>query len=675
MKIYFLPILMIASIFATCGDGDKKQSDFQYSVDKFADIEILRYQVPDFDSLTLQQKQYIYYLNEAALAGRDIIYDQNCRYNLCVRRTLEAIYENYRGDRKTDDFTALTTYLKQVWMGNGIHHHYSYEKFTPEFTQKFFNDAVQSITKEKLPLQNGQTIDSLLVILNNVIFNSEFMKKRVNQADGVDLLLTSAENYYENITETEAENFYNKMKKSNETQPVSYGLNSKLTKENDSIFEKQWHIGGMYSAAIEKIVDNLSKAKNVAENDQQKVVIDKLIDFYTTADLKTYDDYSIEWVKETAGMVDFINGFTEVYGDPLGIKASWESVVNFKNIAATKRAETISANAQWFEDNAPIDPKFRKEEVKGVTAKVITVTMLGGDCYPSTPIGINLPNANWIRAQYGSKSVTMENIIAAYDRAALNNGFAEEFYWSDYERNIVKEYGSLTSNLHTDLHECLGHASGKLLAGISKDNLKAYGSTIEEARADLFALYYIADPKMLELKLLPNDSAYKAEYYTYMMNGLMTQLTRILPDNNIEEAHMRNRALIANWVYERGKAENVVEFKQKDGKTYVVVNDYAKLRTFFGELLNQIQTITSTGNYQVARLLVEQYGVKVDKTLHVQILERYKQLNLAPYKGFVNPVFTAKTDKEGNITNVTISYTENYVEQQLRYSKQYSFLK
>ncbi|MCL1868190.1 MAG: dipeptidyl peptidase 3 [Paludibacter sp.] len=666
---------MIASMLVVC--GNKKETDFQYSVDKFADIEILRYQVPDFDSLTLQQKQYIYYLNEAALAGRDIIYDQNCRYNLCVRRTLEAIYENYRGDRKTDDFAALTTYLKQVWMGNGIHHHYSCDKFKPNFSQEFFNNAVKSIDKEKFPLENAQTIDDLLTVLDKVIFDPEFLKKRVNQEDGVDLLLTSAENYYENVTQKEAEDFYNKMKNENknQAQPVSYGLNSKLIKGNDSLQEKAWKIGGMYSEAIEKIVENLSKAKQFAENEQQKVVIGKLIDFYTTADLKTFDDYSIEWVKETAGMVDFINGFTEVYGDPLGIKASWESVVNFKNIAATKRTETISANAQWFEDNAPINPEFRKEEVKGVTAKVITVTMLGGDCYPSTPIGINLPNANWIRAQFGSKSVTMENITEAYDRAALKSGFADEFYWSDYERNIVKEYGSLTSNLHTDLHECLGHASGKLKAGISKDNLKAYGSTIEEARADLFALYYIADPKMIELNLLPNDSAFKAEYYTYIMNGLMTQLTRILPDKNIEEAHMRNRSLIAHWVYERGKAENVVEFKQKDGKTYVVINDYAKLRTLFGELLNQIQTITSTGDFEAARSLVEQYGVKVDKTLHAQVLERYKKLNLAPYKGFVNPVFTAKTDKNGNITDVTISYTENYVEQQLRYSKQYSFLK
>ncbi|MCL2597486.1 MAG: dipeptidyl peptidase 3 [Paludibacter sp.] len=680
MKYKFLPMLMIASMFVVLTSCDKKTKastdDFQYSVDKFADIEILRYQVPDFESLTLQQKQYIYYLNEAALSGRDILYDQNCRYNLCVRRTLEAIYENYSGNRNSNDFAALTTYLKQVWMGNGIHHHYSYDKFTPEFSQKFFNDAVKNIDKNRLPLENGQTVDKLLEVLDKVIFDAEFLKKRVNQADGADLLLTSAQNYYENVTEAEAENFYNKIKNKNpnETQPISYGLNSKLVKENDILTEKLWHIGGMYSVAIEKIVFNLEKAKQFAENEQQKVVIDKLIDFYTTANLKTFDEYCIEWVKETAGMVDFINGFTEVYGDPLGIKASWESVVNFKNIAATKRTETISANAQWFEDNSPIDPKFRKEEVKGITAKVITVTMLGGDCYPSTPIGINLPNANWIRAQYGSKSVTMENITEAYDRASLNSGFAGEFYWSDYERNIVKEYGSLTSNLHTDLHECLGHASGKLMSGISKDNLKAYGSTIEEARADLFALYYIADHKMIELNLLPNDSAYKAEYYTYMMNGLMTQLTRILPDNNIEEAHMRNRALIANWVFERGKTDNVVEFKEKDGKTYVVINDYARLRNLFGELLYQIQTITSTGDYQAARQMVEQYGVKVNKTLHAEVLKRYKELNLAPYKGFVNPVFTAITDKNGNITDVTISYSENYVDQQLRYSKDYSFL-
>ncbi|MDR1652259.1 MAG: dipeptidyl peptidase 3 [Prevotellaceae bacterium] len=680
MKKISILIMTAAVMLVACG-GDKKQttatpeiSDFNFRVDTFADIEILRYRVPDFDSLTLEQKTLVYYLSQAALAGRDIIYDQNCRYNIAVRRTLEAVYENYRGDRRSDDFAQMTTYLKQVWMGNGIHHHYSSDKFTPHFSQTFFNEAVKSIDSSKLPLAEGQAVDSLLALLGKVIFDPDFMPKRVNQADGVDLLLTSAENYYENVAQQEAEDFYAQMKQPDINQPLSYGLNSKLVKENGQLVEKTWKVGGMYDKAISQIIFWLNKAAEIAENPQQKKVIETLVDYYQTGDLQTFDHYCIDWVADVNSLVDFINGFTEVYGDPLGIKASWEAVTNFKNIAATKRTEQLSSNAQWFEDNAPIDPRFRKETVKGITAKVITVAMLGGDCYPSTPIGINLPNANWIRSQHGSKSVTMENITEAYDQASLNSGFAQEFYWSDTERARAKEYGPLTGNLHTDLHECLGHASGKLEAGVSKDNLKAYGSTIEEARADLFALYYIADPKMVELGLLPNDSAYMTEFYTYIMNGLMTQLTRIKPGKDIEEAHMRNRALIAHWCYEQGKAENIIEFKEKDGKTYVVVNDYDKLRTLFGHLLKEVQTITSTGNFAAARSLVETYGVKVNQTLLNQVIERYATLKIKPYKGFVNPVYTAKTDKNGKIIDIEVAYTENYTEQQLRYSKEYGFL-
>jgi dipeptidyl-peptidase-3 len=676
-----LIISMTALLLVAWRAGDKKQSlptpsikDFTYQVDKFADIEILRYRVPDFDSLSLQQQTLVYYLSQATLAGRDIIFDQNCRYNLVVKRTLEAIYENYRGNRQSEDFANLTTYLKQVWMGNGIHHHYSSDKFTPHFTQKFFDEAVKSIDTKKLPLEKRQTVDNLLTLLYKVIFDPDFMAKRVNQADGVDLLMTSAENYYQDLSQKEAEDFYVKMKQPDVNQPLSYGLNSKLIKENGQLVEKTWKVGGMYDKAISKIVFWLTKAAEVAENEQQKKVINTLISYYQSGNLKTFDDYCTEWVKDVNSQVDFVCGFTEVYGDPLGIKASWEAIANFKNIGATKRTETISKNAQWFEDNAPVEPRFRKEKVTGITAKVITIAMLGGDCYPSTPIGINLPNANWIRAQYGSKSVTLENITEAYDQASLNSGSAAEFYWSDVERARAKEYGTLTSNMHTDLHECLGHASGKLLPGISKDNLKAYGSTIEEARADLFALYYIADKKMVELGLLPNDSAYMTEFYTYIMNGLMTQLTRIKPGKDIEEAHMRNRSLIAHWCYEKGKAENVIEFKQRDGKTYVAVNDYPKLRTLFGNLLKEIQTITSTGDFSAARDLVETYGVKVDKDLHNEVLARYEKLKLAPYKGFVNPVLAAKTDKNGKITAIEVSYSENYVEQQLRYSKEYSFL-
>ena len=671
---------MIPILFA-CGEKAGNSQDttpsvenFKYTVDKFADIEILRYRVPDFEKLSLKQKELIYYLSQAAIEGRDILYDQNNKHNLCIRRTFEAVYENYKGNRESDEFGQFTTYLKRIWMANGIHHHYSEDKMTPKFTADYFAEVVKSIDPAKLPLQKGETVDQLIKKLTPILFDPTVFPKRTNQADGVDLILTSSNNYYEGVTQAEVEAFYTKMKNPNDSTPISYGLNSKLVKENGKLIEKTYKVGGMYSEALSRIVGWLEKAATVAENDQQRKVINTLIEYNRTGDLKTFDKYCIDWVKDLNSQVDFVNGFTESYGDPLGMKASWESIVNFKNIEATKRTEIISKNAQWFENNSPVDPKYKKEKVKGVSAKVITAAMLGGDCYPATPIGVNLPNANWIRAQYGSKSVTIENITEAYDQASLGNGFAEEFMWSDTERERAKEYASMTNNLHTDLHECLGHGSGKLLPGVDPDALKAYGSTIEEARADLFGLYYMGDPKIVELGLLPNKEAYKAEYYQFLMNGLMTQLTRIKPGKSIEEAHMRNRQLIAGWVYEKGKAENVIEFKVRDGKTYVVVNDYEKVRKLFGQLLAEIQRIKSTGDFAGGRDLVEKYAVKVDGKLHAEVLNRYEKLNLAPYRGFVNPVYSLVKNKKGEITDVTISYNENYIDQHLRYSKEFSSL-
>jgi len=667
----------MTSIFISCGvekTTTPKIENFKYSVDKFADIEILRYRVPDFEKLSLKQKELVYYLNQAALEGRDIFYDQNNKYNLCVRRTLEAVYLNYKGDRKSKDFDHLTTYLKRVWMGNGIHHHYSEDKFIPEFTSKYFAEAVKSIDPSKLPLLKGESVDMLIVKLTPVLFDPKVYPKRSNQAQGVDLIKTSANNYYEGVTQKEVEAYYGKMKNPTDSTPVSYGLNSKLVKENGVLVEKTYKVGGLYSAAITRIVGWLEKAATVTENDNQLDVISSLIEFYRTGDLKKYDEYSIQWVEDLNSQVDFVNGFTETYGDPLGMKASWESIVNFKNIEATKRTEIISANAQWFEDHSPVDKQFKKETVKGVTAKVITATMLGGDCYPSTPIGVNLPNSNWIRHEHGSKSVTIENITEAYDQASLGNGFAEEFMVSNVERKRAKDFASLTNNLHTDLHECLGHGSGKLLPGVDPDALKAYGSTIEEARADLFGLYYMGDSKMTTLTLLPDKDAYKAEYYSFIMNGLMTQLIRIQPGKNIEEAHMRNRQLIASWVYEKGKADKVIEMVKRDGKTYVLINDYVKLRTLFGKLLAEIQRIKSTGDFEAGKTLVEAYGVKVNQPLHNEMLTRYKKLHLAPYRGFVNPVYTLLKNDKGEITDVTVSYTEGYLDQHLRYSKDYSGL-
>lgn len=671
--------LSTAAVLTACsGDGKNASSQtetdpFNYRVEQFADLEILRYQVPGFEELTLQQKTLLYYLSEAALEGRDILFDQNGKYNLTIRRTLEAVYTSYK-DTASADFKAMEVYLKRVWFSNGIHHHYASDKFQPAFSEAFFCDAVKVTDPALLPLQTGESVDQLLETLVPYIFDPKVAPKHLNQKDGDDLVQTSASNYYQGVTQQEAEDFYNAMKDTTDKTPVSYGLNSRLVKENGKLTEKVWKVGGLYSAAIERIVGWLEKAATVAENDKQKAVIESLIAYYRTGDLKQFDEYAILWVKDLDSRIDFVNGFTETYGDPLGMKASWESTVNFKNLEATKRTEIISKNAQWFEDHSPVAKQYKKEEVKGVSAKVINVAMLGGDCFPATPIGINLPNANWIRQMHGSKSVTIDNITEAYDKAAAGSGFTKEYAWSENEVNMLKEYGHIADNLHTDLHECLGHGSGKLLPGVDPDALKSYGSTIEEARADLFALYYLGDEKLVELGLLPTKEAYQAEYYKYMMTGLMTQLTRVELGKSIEESHMRNRQLIARWVYEHATKSKAVEMKVKDGKTYIVVNDYKELRNQFGALLAEIQRIKSEGDYQAARLLVENYGVKVDPALHKEILDRFTPLNIAPYKGFINPRYVVTKNAEGAITDVTLDYTEGYSAQMLRYSKEYSAL-
>lgn len=663
-----LTVIIMSSVLLAACSQQPTTGDFQYEVDRFADVQILRYKVNNFENLTLNQKLLVYYLSQAAIEGRDILYDQNHKHNLTIRKMLEAVYVNYKGDRNSKDFEAMTTYLKQVWMGNGIHQHYSEDKFTPLYSEAFLKEAVLSVDSALLPLANGEDVNSFMARVFPVIFDPALYPKRTNQEDGVDLILTSANNFYEGVTQAEVEAFYKQMAHPGDPRPVSYGLNSKVVKIDGKVQELKWKVGGMYSDEIIRIVGWLHKAVEVAENDIQKKVIGSLIDYYETGDLATYDKYSILWLQDVNSQVDFVNGFTETYTDPLGMKATWESIVNFKDVEATKRTTLISDNAQWFEDNSPTDKQFKKEEVRGVTAKVITAAMLGGDCYPATPIGINLPNSNWIRAEHGSKSVTIENITEAYSKASAGSGFMEEFMWSETEIERAKSYGSLTDNLHTDLHECLGHGSGKLLPGVSPDALKAYGSPIEEARADLFGLYYMADPKMVELGLLPDKDAYKAQYYSYLMNGLMTQLTRIQPGKNIEQAHMRNRQLIASWVYEKGKSEKVVELRKKEGKTYVVVNNYEKLRGLFGDLLREIQRIKSTGDLETAKQLVETYAVKVNQDIHKEVLDRYAKLNIAPYRGFVNPVYTLVKDNSGVVTDVTVSYDENYVEQHLRYS-------
>ena len=640
------------------------KDNFDYHVDRFADIEVLRYKVPDFEKLTPRQKAFVYYLTEAAIYGRDILWDQNNAANLQLRTVLEKIYTDYKGDRNSKDFKAFEQYLKQVWFGNGIHHHYSTDKFVPGFSRDFFAEQYKAA---------GFTDKAVLDNLEDVIFNPKRYTKRVNQADGQDLVRTSASNLYdENVTQAEVEAYYASIKDTTDLTPVSYGLNTRVAKVDGKVVEQTYKIGGLYSPAIEKIVENLQKALPYAENDAQKAYTQKLIDYYTTGDLRTFDEYSIMWAEDTASQVDYVNGFIESYGDPLGMTGSWESIVNFKNIPASHRTEVISDNAQWFEDHSPVDKRFKKEKVKGVSAKVITAAMLAGDSYPSTPIGINLPNANWIRAAHGSKSVTIENITQAYDEAAQGNGFNKEFVIDAPTAKLLDDYLFITDNLHTDLHECLGHGSGKLLPGVDPDALKEHGSTLEEARADLFALYYLADPKLVELGLLDNPEAYKAEYYKFMLNGLMTQLMRIEPGKDIEEAHMRNRQLIARWAYEHGKKDNVVEFVKRDGKTFVKINDYNALRDLFGQLLAEVQRVRSEGDYEAGRKLVLDYAVKVDPALHNEVLERYSHLDIAPYKGFVNPVYTPVFDSDGNITDVTVSYTEDYTTQHLRYSRDYS---
>lgn len=659
--------------------------------ERFADIQMLRYELKGFENLSLTQKIYIYCLSKATLLGRDITFDQQGKYNLRIRKTLEAVYRHYEGNRESEDFKAFEVYLKRVWFASGIHHHYGCEKFVPGFSEESFYEMVGAVADEYLPLSKGQSKEDLLGILVPVIFNPEVMPKRVNQTDGEDLVQTSACNFYENVSQAEVERFYARMKEDGNEQAPSYGLNSKLTKRNGELVELKWTENGLYGAAIKEIVSWLLRAQKYAENEEQKHLIDLLVKYYRTGDLKDFDRYSIAWVQQHEGMIDFINGFIEVYGDPLGLKGTWEGIVEYKDLEATKRTQTISQNAQWFEDHSPVDPRFRKPEVKGVTANVICAAMLGGEEYPASAIGINLPNANWIRQEYGSKSVTIGNLTEAYNKAAQGNGFRDEFVIDEDTISLMNQYEDITDDLHTDLHECLGHGSGQLLPGTDPDALKAYGSTIEEARADLFGLYYVADHKLVELGLTPNDEAYKAQYYGYLMNGLLTQAIRIKEGDKIEEAHMRNRALIAWWVMEH--AEGVVELvkmdmnyasaedalKDSEGniittKTYVKINDYAKLRHLFGELLAEIQRIKSEGDFEAARLLVEKYAVNIDPELHREILARYKKLNLAPYKGFINPKMTLEMDEEGEITDVVLDYEESYVDQMLRYSDEYGTL-
>lgn len=659
--------------------------------ERFADIQMLRYELKGFENLSLTQKIYIYCLSKATLLGRDITFDQQGKYNLRIRKTLEAVYLHYEGNRESEDFKAFEVYLKRVWFASGIHHHYGCEKFVPGFSEESFYEMVGAVADEYLPLSKGQSKEDLLGILVPVIFNPEVMPKRVNQTDGEDLVQTSACNFYENVSQAEVERFYARMKEDGNEQAPSYGLNSKLTKRNGELVELKWTEDGLYGAAIKEVVSWLLRAQKYAENEEQKHLIDLLVKYYRTGELKDFDRYSIAWVQQHEGMIDFINGFIEVYGDPLGLKGTWEGIVEYKDLEATKRTQTISQNAQWFEDHSPVDPRFRKPEVKGVTANVICAAMLGGEEYPASAIGINLPNANWIRQEYGSKSVTIGNLTEAYNKAAQGNGFRDEFVIDEDTISLMNQYEDITDDLHTDLHECLGHGSGQLLPGTDPDALKAYGSTIEDARADLFGLYYVADHKLVELGLTPNDEAYKAQYYGYLMNGLLTQTIRIKEGDKIEEAHMRNRALIAWWVMEH--AEGAVELvkmdmnyasaedalKDSEGniittKTYVKINDYAKLRHLFGELLAEIQRIKSEGDFEAARLLVEKYAVNIDPELHREILARYKKLNLAPYKGFINPKMTLEMDEEGEITDVVLDYEESYVDQMLRYSDEYGTL-
>lgn len=655
-------------------DVQDEMKNFSYAVDRFADIQVIRYKVPGFEDLSLDQKKLVYFLSKAALEGRDILYDQNGKYNLRIRKMLEAVYTHFDGDRSDKEFIALEIYLKRVWFSNGIHHHYATDKFVPDFSSEFLRDALRKTDASELPLADGMSLDEFCDEVFPIIFDPNIMSKRVNQLDGADVIQSSACNYYSGVSQKEAESFYRRMKNPDDAHPVMVGLNSRLVKEDGVVKEKVWKVGGLYGAAIERIVYWLEKAKPYAETAEQREVIATLINYYQTGDLRTFDDYSILWVKDLDGHIDFTNGFIESYGDPLGLKGSWEAYVNFKDVVATHRTEVLSENAAWFEQHSPVDHRFKKAHVKGVSAKVITAAILGGDLYPSSAIGINLPNSNWIRSVHGSKSVTIGNLIDSYNKVAHGNGFYEEFVYSSDVLKLIEKYGDMTDDLHTDLHECLGHGSGQLLPGTDPDALKVYGSTIEEARADLFALYYLADKKLVDLQLLNDSEAYKAQYYTYILNGLMTQLVRISLGNNVEEAHMRNRQLIARWAFEHGKEEKVIEFVRMNGKTYLKINDFSRLRSLFGELLAEIQRIKSEGDLEGARYLVETYGVKIDPVLHKEVLERYEQLHLAPYKGFVNPVYEPVMDADGEITDVHISYSEGYAEQMLRYSKEYANL-
>jgi dipeptidyl-peptidase III len=676
MKAKYLMIGITGFLMmAGCSDVKKDKeagNDFNYVLEQFADLRILRYQVPGFDELSLQEKKLIYYLSQAAVSGRDILWDQNGKYNLAVRQLMENIYKTYSGDKSTVDYGHFLVYLKRIWFSNGIYHHYSTDKILPDFSEEYFTQLIEGSDKSGFPVLTGTTPEESLDLLSKVIFDPEFLNKKVNQTPGTDMVAGSAVNFYQNITEKHVTDYYAAKKDKSDNTPVSYGLNSRVIGTNGIVEEIVWKSGGLYGQAIDKILFWLEKAHEVALTPEQIQGIEKLISYYKTGDLNTWDEYNVIWVNDTS-RVDFVNGFIEVYNDPLGMKASWESVVNFKDIVATRRTEIISENAQWFEDNSPVDSRFKKKEVKGVSAKVITVAMLGGDCYPHTPIGINLPNADWIRRDHGSKSVTMENITYAYDQASLGSGFLEEFSFDSTEIQLVRKYGPMTDNLHTDLHECLGHGSGQMLEGISSEALKNYHSALEETRADLFALYYMMDPKIVELGLLPDLEATKAQYLSYIRNGMMTQLRRITPGNNIEQAHMRNRQLISLWCYEKGLADNVIEKVVKDNKTFFRINDYQKLRNLFGELLAEVQRIKSEGDYDAGKNLVENYGVKVDQNLHREVLERFEKLNLAPYSGFVNPEYEL-IEKDGEITDVKVSYVDDFSAQMLKYSREYGFL-
>lgn len=669
-----IPALVLAPVMSLTSLA-KENNDFNYHVDNFADVEVLRYEVPGFKDLSLQQKKMLYYLAQAGQAGRDIIWDQNGRYNLQLRHLFEEIYKNFNGDRNSADFKAFEVYLKQMWFGNGIHHHYSTDKFVPGFSQEFLTSQISMLPDSKLPLKDGQSREDMINELFPVIFDPSVMAKRVYQDGSVDVVANSATNLYgEGVTQAEVEAYYDVIKDPNDSTPISYGLNARVIKEDGKILEQKYYLNGLYGPAIAKVIYWLDMAKSVAENDAQKEYITKLIDFYITGDLRIFDEYSILWAEDTKSDIDFVNGFIESYGDPLGMTGSWESYVNFKNREASARTEAISSNAQWFEDHSPVNPEFRKPTVKGVSAKVITAALLGGDAFPSCAIGINLPNANWIRAAHGSKSVTLENITEAYAMAAKGNGFNEEFVIDQPTRDLMDKWLYTTDMLHTDLHECLGHASGRLRPGVDPDALKENGSALEEARADLFALYYLADPKLQEIGVLPDPEAYKAEYYKYIMNGLMTQLNRIEPGKDVEEAHMRNRQLIAKWILDHGKKDKVVELVKKNGKTYVKINDYNKVRALLGQLLAEIQRIKSEGDYKAGNELIQKYAVKIDPKLHNEILNRYSKLNIPPYRGFINPEYRLITDENGEITDVILEYTENYPEQMLRLSRDHSNL-